>query len=315
MNVKVSVIVNCFNGEKYLKRALNSLLEQTYRHFEVIFYDNCSSDNSLAIFSSFSECDSRFKLFSSESHVSLGEARKFALDYCEGDYVSFLDVDDIWVPDKLEKQIFQMICENADVSYTSYYEIVLDSDVATKEISIKPSTDYFKLNLNKFQVCLPTLMLSREFTKKVGINFDSNLRVSEEFCLTLFLIAAGAKVMVLENFYSCYYSVRSNSLSVVGMKYWSIDRLYTLNLLCEKYKDFCSNYSKELNNARDKATYYDCLYNYMSKNYHESFKIIKIIKFKKLVYFVIYILLFFRLNYILNVIIRMKYGYRFSNIL
>ena len=88
----ISIIVNCFNGEKYLKESLLSILKQTYSNWEVIFWDNQSSDNSKKIFSEFK--DKRFKYFISEKHTPLYEARNNAIQNSKGELIAFLDTDD-----------------------------------------------------------------------------------------------------------------------------------------------------------------------------------------------------------------------------
>ena len=80
-----------------------SILLQTYQNYEVIFWDNCSTDNSKNIFMEIN--DNRFKYFNDRNHVNLYKARNKALNQVKGDYISFLDVDDMWIPDKLSKQI------------------------------------------------------------------------------------------------------------------------------------------------------------------------------------------------------------------
>ena len=90
----ISILMNCFNGEKYLEEALNSVFQQTYENWELIFWDNNSNDKSKQIISSFK--DKRIRIFTSLVHTNLGEARKEAYKKVQGDYLAFLDVDDIW---------------------------------------------------------------------------------------------------------------------------------------------------------------------------------------------------------------------------
>ena len=99
----VSVVMNCFNGEKYLKEAMNSLLAQTYKNWELIFYDNCSTDKSKSIIKNYK--DKRIYYFRSNKKYNLGLARKKALAKAKGDFISFLDTDDIWKKNKIQKQI------------------------------------------------------------------------------------------------------------------------------------------------------------------------------------------------------------------
>ena len=91
----VSVIMNCFNGEEYLREAVNSIIKQNYENWEIIFWDNQSTDKSAEIFKSYK--DSRLKYYYAPSHSNiLYEARNYALKKPNGDFIAFLDVDDWW---------------------------------------------------------------------------------------------------------------------------------------------------------------------------------------------------------------------------
>ena len=98
----ISIIINCYNGSKYLNDCLKSVYSQTYVNYEVIFFDNNSNDNSKNIFFKFKQ--SKDKYFFSEKLLNLGDARKQAVNLSSGGYVAFIDVDDIWHPKKIEKQ-------------------------------------------------------------------------------------------------------------------------------------------------------------------------------------------------------------------
>jgi len=100
----VSIIMNCYNGEKYLRQALDSIVTQTYLDWELIFWDNQSTDRSAEILKSYGE--PRFRYFYAPRHTSsLFEARNYALEQAQGKFIAFLDVDDWWKPEKLEKQV------------------------------------------------------------------------------------------------------------------------------------------------------------------------------------------------------------------
>lgn len=115
----VSVIMNCYNGEKYLTESLNSLLNQNYSNWELIFWDNLSTDNSKKIFKSFNE--KRFKYFLADKHTVLYEARNLAIKKTSGDYIAFLDTDDIWSKDKLSSQIKLFSDEKIGLVYGNYW--------------------------------------------------------------------------------------------------------------------------------------------------------------------------------------------------
>ena len=86
-NSLISIVVNCYNGEKYLKDCLKSIKFQTYKNWEVIFWDNQSNDKSKRIFLAFKE--KRFKYFKAKKHTSLYEARNLAILKCKGKIVTF----------------------------------------------------------------------------------------------------------------------------------------------------------------------------------------------------------------------------------
>lgn len=111
-SLKISVIINCYNGERFLEETLQSLFAQTFRDFEVIFWDNQSTDRSAEILRSFA--DHRVKYFRAETFTTLGEARNLAAAKAEGEWIAFLDCDDLWHPEKLFKQMAALELPDAD---------------------------------------------------------------------------------------------------------------------------------------------------------------------------------------------------------
>ena len=99
----VSIIINCYNGEKFLQECIKSILSQNYKNWEIIFWDNQSKDKSAEIFKSYN--DERFKYFYAEKHTSLYKARNLAIRKANGELIAFIDVDDIWEKNKLELQV------------------------------------------------------------------------------------------------------------------------------------------------------------------------------------------------------------------
>ena len=106
----VSVIMNCLNAEPYLREAIDSVVAQTYPDWEIIFWDNASRDASGAIAKSYGE---RVRYFRGETTVPLGEARNLAIAEAKGRYLAILDCDDVWLPEKLERQILLLECDHS----------------------------------------------------------------------------------------------------------------------------------------------------------------------------------------------------------
>ena len=98
----VSVIMNCYNGEQYLKEALDTIYAQTYQDWEIIFWDNASTDSSAEIARSYGD---KLKYFRGEKTVPLFAARNCALKEARGEFIAILDCDDLWLPTKLEEQV------------------------------------------------------------------------------------------------------------------------------------------------------------------------------------------------------------------
>ena len=108
----VSIVMNCYNGEKFLREAINSIYDQTYQNWEIIFWDNASTDSSAEIALTYND---KLKYNISKSNTSLGRARALAVGEASGEYLAFLDCDDLWHGKKLERQIDKII-NNLEVS-------------------------------------------------------------------------------------------------------------------------------------------------------------------------------------------------------
>ena len=120
---KVSIVVNCHNGEKYLKKCISSILNQKYQNFEVIFFDNFSSDRSKEIIQSFG--NSKIKYFYTSMKLPLYKARNEAIKKCSGELIAFLDVDDWWDENYLSSKDQFFENKNFDYFYNNvliYYE-------------------------------------------------------------------------------------------------------------------------------------------------------------------------------------------------
>ena len=129
----VNIIMTCHNGEKFIESAIKSLLNQTHKNWQLIFYNNSSNDKSLEIVESFQ--DDRIKCFTSNKLLNLGQIRRLAIDLCRGEYISFLDVDDYWNDHKLEKQVKKFKeNQNFDLIYSNYY--LVKKNIESKKIKI-----------------------------------------------------------------------------------------------------------------------------------------------------------------------------------
>ena len=137
----VSVIMNCYNSSEFLREAIESVINQSYSNWELIFWDNQSTDESPMIVKSYD--DKRICYYYAESNKPLSAARNLAIQKANGEYVAFLDSDDGWLPEKLQKQIDGLTKQsNAGISYCGF-ETLLTSDT---ESAINQAKFYSKFS-------------------------------------------------------------------------------------------------------------------------------------------------------------------------
>lgn len=123
MNELVSIIVPTYNTEKFIRQTIESVKNQTYANWEMILADDASTDQTVSIIEEFAQKDSRIKLFKLPENRGNGFARNAALEKAKGKYIAYLDADDVWFTEKLEKQIQFMKTNNLHFTYSFYDSI------------------------------------------------------------------------------------------------------------------------------------------------------------------------------------------------
>lgn len=121
MNNLVSIITPTYNSERYIQETIKSVQNQTYSNWEMIIVDDCSTDNTVKIIEKIQKTEPRIILFKLEKNSGAGIARNKAIELAQGRYIAFLDADDLWKPEKLEKQI-NFLTNNNQVFTFSFYE-------------------------------------------------------------------------------------------------------------------------------------------------------------------------------------------------
>jgi len=217
----VSIIINCFNGEKYIGDAINSVLRQTYPDFELIIWDNQSSDNTLSAIKTFH--DPRINYCYAPEHTTLAKARNNAVERARGAWIAFLDCDDIWLSEKLSFQVAvikdgpsslsivygrsDLLVENAAVKTTEtkrlrslYLNRPLPTETAFNEL----------LNYNSFFVFSSVMIKKEDYFAVNGI--DSKYKYAEDYDLFL-KIAENKKVRAVNETIVIYRIHGSNLTS------------------------------------------------------------------------------------------------------
>ena len=144
----VSIITPTYNCAKFIARTLDSVQAQTYQNWEMIIVDDCSKDNTREIVEEYMKKDSRIQYHLLEVNSGAAVARTTAMKLAKGTYMAFLDSDDIWTPDKLERQITWMNDNGYVFSCTSYEHIDEDDNLLNRTIKTITKTDYNRLLLD-----------------------------------------------------------------------------------------------------------------------------------------------------------------------
>ncbi|WP_264566081.1 glycosyltransferase family 2 protein [Flavobacterium sp. N3904] len=145
MSDLVSIITPTFNTENFIEAALQSVLNQTYQNWEMILVDDASTDQTVEIIKEFVKKDNRIRLIELFQNSGAGIAREVALSQAKGDYIAFLDADDLWKPLKLEKQL-QFLKENKTHFTFSFYDCINEEGTAlSKRVEAPKNLTYRQL--------------------------------------------------------------------------------------------------------------------------------------------------------------------------
>lgn len=180
----VSIVTPMYNAEKFVRQTLDSVLEQTYSNWEMLVVDDGSKDNSQAIVTEYSQRDKRIKLIK-QANGGSAAARNHALRQIQGQYVCFLDSDDIWDKTFLEKQLQFMQQHRAVLVYASYRRINENNVEILKPFIVPPKVDYRGL-LKTCSISCLTALYDRSIVGEVYFNEAlKSLRDDFVFWLTI----------------------------------------------------------------------------------------------------------------------------------
>jgi glycosyltransferase involved in cell wall biosynthesis len=205
--MSVSIITPTFNSERFIAETILSVQAQTYKDWEMIIVDDCSTDRTAEIVASFQEKDSRIKYLYNSTNKGSAFSRNIALQKAKGKWIAFLDSDDLWHPEKLEKQIEFMTRNDIHFSYTNYCEI----DESSKEIGVLISGPEVINNKLMRAYCWPgclTVMYDAEF---LGLMQTAEIKINEEYALWIKISSVANCHLLDENL--AKYRRHNNSLT------------------------------------------------------------------------------------------------------
>jgi teichuronic acid biosynthesis glycosyltransferase TuaG len=246
----VSIITPSYNSSAFIRHTIESVQNQTHSNWELLIVDDFSTDDSVEIIKHYSESDNRIILICLGNNVGAAEARNIAIRNAKGKFIAFLDSDDLWRPEKLERQLSFMKIENYAFSFTSYQRIdqegirILNEIKAPKEISYK---DLLKNTI----IGTLTVMVDRE---KTGYFEMPVIKSSHDFALWLQILKRGFKAYGLQQSLSYYRIVKTSNTN---------DKLKASKDVWRVYRDI------------ERLNILDSLYNFMGYVINASLKRIK----------------------------------------
>ena len=230
----VSIIMPSYNSEKFISKTIESVINQTYERWEIIIVDDCSPDNSNQIIEKYCKNDSRIKLIKLEQNSGPAVARNRAIEEAKGRYIAFLDADDLWLPEKLEKQLEFMQKNNMAFTYSGYKLVDEDDNALGVFIPRKELTYEDILKTNDIG-CLTAIY----DVQKLGKIYMPNILKRQDYGLWLKILKQIGKTKgIVEPL--AVYRIRKNSVSsnkLKAAKYqWKIYReVEKLNIFISSY--------------------------------------------------------------------------------
>ena len=187
MNSLVSIITPSYNSEKFIKECIESVITQTHTNWEMLIVDDCSRDDSCLAIKELAKQEGRIKCFLLDKNIGAAEARNIAIRKAKGKYIAFLDSDDLWESQKLEKQISFMEAKDIAFSFSTYQPMSEDGSKLYSIIHAPKIVTYSSYLKNTIIGCL-TVVIDRE---KTGDFEMPNISSSHDMALWLLIIRRG----------------------------------------------------------------------------------------------------------------------------
>lgn len=203
----VSIIMPSYNCGKYVEETIRSVQAQTYTNWELIFIDDCSTDDTIRQVSKLREKDSRIKLFQNKFNSGAAVSRNNALREAKGRWIAFLDSDDLWKPEKLEKQIRFM--EENGYHFSCTERVVIDEN--SEPLGIYLSGPSHITEKKMFQYCWPGCLTVMYDANIVGLIQIADLKKNNDYAMWLKVIKKADCYLLREDLAS--YRQRKGSIS------------------------------------------------------------------------------------------------------
>lgn len=212
MDDLVSIIMPSFNTGKYITETIESVLAQSYKNWELIIVDDCSSDNTDKIVSTYLS-DDRIHYLKNEKNSGAAFSRNTALREAKGKWIAFLDSDDLWMPEKLEKQLSFMKSNGYFFSYTEYEEI----DVDGKQTGVRVAGPRKVTKTGMYNYCWPGCLTVMYDAEEIGLIQIENIKKNNDYAMWL-KVCHKVDCYLLEECLAQYRKGRVGSVSTHSIK-------------------------------------------------------------------------------------------------
>ena len=209
MQPLVSIITPMYNNANVIKKTINSVLNQTYSNWELLLIDDASSDQIKIVLKPFTDGDSRIKLFTHKENKGAAEARNLGTKMATGNYIAFLDADDLWLANKLQLQVAQLQSNITDISFGSYEWIDEENQPLNKKVHALPQLVFSKL-LKANYIGNLTGMYNSENLGKI---YTKDLKKRQDWLLWLEALKRSDKPAIGIQETIAYYRITEGSLS------------------------------------------------------------------------------------------------------
>lgn len=207
-NKLVSIITPSYNCSEFIEETIASVQAQTHGYWEMIIVDDCSTDDSVVVIEHLQKEDERIRLFCLPENAGAAVARTKAIELAQGDYIAFLDSDDLWLPQKLEKQLHFMHSKNYPFSCTKYQEISEDGQEKGSIINVLPQANYTQV-LKTCPIGNSTVMYDANLLGKFSV---PDIKRNNDFALWLKMLKTTESIYGLNEVLT-YYRLSNNSIS------------------------------------------------------------------------------------------------------
>lgn len=212
MNELVSIIMPSYNCGQFVEETIRSVQAQTYQNWEIVFMDDCSQDDTIQIVNRLRDHDQRIRLFQNRGNMGAALSRNNALREAKGRWIAFLDSDDQWEPEKLEKQLRFMEKNGYAFSYTRYQEIDEDS----KETGVFVSGPNHISRKGMYAFCWPGCLTVMYDAEKIGLVQIADIKKNNDYAMWL-KVCQKADCYLLDECLAKYRRGRQGSVSSHGI--------------------------------------------------------------------------------------------------